>query len=79
MFNREEIAEWRANPLTQEFYKELTNAAASALGTIMNRVTPDQNADIYLKGMYRAFDEMAAWKPPIIVSDTGEDWEGEDA
>ncbi len=63
MVTKQEYADWRDSPSTQELKREIAEQATNAAGTILNRQSVDVDADQFLKGMLSAFSQVSGWTP----------------
>ena len=69
MFTVQEYLEWRNHPITGKFYEEIQNTAADIMSKIMGSDSSNQARDQFLKGMFKACDEIVAFKPELINED----------
>ncbi len=65
MFSEEQYEEWRSSEVTQDLMTQVVEEANGLVATIMNRRTPDQMDDQYLRGAIQALSAISGWKPKM--------------
>ena len=66
MFSKKRFAEWRADDVTQELYKQINEQVKFALEEIANRETANNDRDFLLRGYIQAYSIVAGWEPKFL-------------
>ena len=66
---REEFAQWKESGVHSEFIKTIHDSISAAAAEIISRTRPDNDRDMYLRGLIEGMTLMAEWVPELTEED----------